>query len=181
MQFLECTSFVSLGRHRCLSSVGSISRSFYDSRQFGGRCRKIWDSSNERAREIEGKEKERRSQLRRHVANCRGLEENRWRRWRRLREGRSGVRIDRKGEAGERAMYATAVRRNDTLRDEVEGKRRPSRRTLPSSLLSSPPRTSPVRFSNCLRAGMTKPAGPRNVNGKRRICLIKKDTRETVP
>ncbi|KYN04932.1 hypothetical protein ALC62_04317 [Cyphomyrmex costatus] len=30
-----------------------------------------------------------------------------------------------------------------------------------------------VRFSDCLRAaGTTKPAGPKNVNGKRRICLI---------
>lgn len=78
---------------------------------------------NERTREE--KEKEKRSQLRRHVANCRGLEGNRWRRWRRLREGRSGERIDREDEARERAMYATAIRRHNTLRGKVEAERRP--------------------------------------------------------
>ncbi|KYM78174.1 hypothetical protein ALC53_11369 [Atta colombica] len=37
---------------------------------------------------------------------------------------------------------------------------------------TSPPRLLHVRFSDCLRTGTTKPAGPKDVNRKRRICLI---------
>lgn len=66
------------------------------------------------------KEKERGSQLRRHVANCRAAcsEGNRSRRWRRLREGRSGEMTSGKDETEER----TAVRRYDATRSEMEGR-----------------------------------------------------------
>lgn len=141
------------------------------------------------------KEKERGSQLRRHVANCRAAcsEGNRSRRWRRLREGRSGEMTSGRDETEER----TAVRkvRCDAKRDGRQ--RRPvicdskrtihlatcqdsiggiclwnqSRRTLPVAprLLHVP---FYVRFCDCFRAGLTKPAGP---NGKRQIYLMVSD------
>ncbi|EGI62859.1 hypothetical protein G5I_08772 [Acromyrmex echinatior] len=93
------------------------------------------------------------------------------RRWKRLRKGRSGPAGRAKEE---RTMYIAVVRRNDTTRGEMEGRGgRPEGLSL-SLLVSStsPPRLVHVRFSDCLRAGTTKPAGPKDVNGKRRICLI---------
>lgn len=142
-------------------------------------------TQDSRSRQRQGEEeKERGSQLRRHVANCRALRWNRSQRWKRLREERSGPAG--RAKRRKRTMYVAAVRRSRydgeaRWKAEAAGnlwfkESDPScdmpgfnRRHLfvksvpkdsPRRSSTSSPRPSLVRFSDCLRAGTTKPAGP---------------------
>lgn len=79
---------------------------FYNSNWFDRYWRKIRDVSNDKIRKE--KEKERGSQLRRHVANCRAAF------WKGTVHGDGGASA--KDEAAERRMYVAAVRRDDSMR-----------------------------------------------------------------